>query len=76
MRAVPVTGELPDLRTLWARWAVLASAFVAAGSERGPRRGPSVGVCERAGHSGSTLTLRPGDRAVLSGGVWEAPALD
>ncbi|PPI94432.1 hypothetical protein C5E46_22605 [Nocardia nova] len=76
VRAVPVTGELPDLRTLWARWAVLASAFVAAGSERGPRIGPSVGVFESAGHSGSTLTLLPGDRAVLSGGVWEAPALD
>lgn len=73
VRAVPVTGELPDLRTLWARWAVLASAFVAAGSERGPRIGPSVGVFESAGHSGSTLTLLPGDRAVLSGGVWEAP---
>ncbi|WP_245925732.1 hypothetical protein [Nocardia nova] len=76
VRAVSVTGELPDLRTLWARWAVLASAFVAAGSERGPRIGPSVGVFESAGHSGSTLTLLPGDRAVLSGGVWEAPALD
>ncbi|MCC3317341.1 hypothetical protein [Nocardia africana] len=76
VRAVPVTGELPDLRTLWARWAVLASAFVAVGSERGPRIGPSVGIFESAGHSGSTLTLLPGDRAVLSGGVWEAPALD
>ncbi|MFR9774076.1 hypothetical protein [Nocardia sp. SC052] len=76
VRAVPVTGELPELRTLWARWAVLASAFVAVGSERGPRIGPSVGIFESAGHSGSTLILLPGDRAVLSGGVWEADVLD
>lgn len=76
VQAMPVTGELPDLAVLWARWAVLAGAFVAVGSERGPRIGPSVGVFESARHSGSTLTLLPGDRAVLSGGVWDAPILD
>lgn len=76
VRAVPVTGELPDLAVVWARWAVLAAAFVAAGSERGPRIGPSVGIFESSGHSGSTLTLLPGDRAVLSGGVWDAPVLE
>lgn len=76
VRATPVTGELPDLAVVWARWAVLAAAFVAAGAERGPRIGPSVGIFESAGHSGSTLTLLPGDRAVLSGGVWDAPILD
>lgn len=76
IRAIPVTGELPDLRAVWARWAVLAAAFVAVGSERGPRIGPSVGIFESSGHSGSTLTLLPGNRAVLSGGVWNAPALD
>lgn len=76
VRAVVVAGELPDLAVLWARWAVLAAAFVAVGSERGPRIGPSVGIFESAGHSGSTLTLLPGDRAVLSGGVWDAPVLD
>lgn len=76
VQAIPVTGELPDLAILWARWAVLAAAFVAAGSERGPRVGPSVGIFESTGHSGSTLTLLPGDRAVLSGGVWESPILD
>lgn len=75
VQAVPVTGELPDLATLWARWAVLAAAFVAAGSDRGPRIGPSVGIFESSRHSGSTLTLLPGDRAVLSGGVWDAPVL-
>ncbi|MGW0180427.1 hypothetical protein [Nocardia sp. NPDC003345] len=76
VRPTPVTGELPDLAVLWARWAVLAAAFVAAGSERGPRIGPSVAIFESAAHSGSTLTLLPGDRAVLSGGVWDAPILD
>ncbi|MGW5516806.1 hypothetical protein [Nocardia africana] len=76
VRAAPVDGELPDLAVLWARWSVLAAVFVAAGSRRGPRVGPSTGVFESAGRCGSTLTLLPGDRAVLSGGVWESPVLD
>ncbi|WP_227983572.1 hypothetical protein [Nocardia spumae] len=76
VRAVPVDDELPDLPVLWARWAVLAAAFTTVGSRRGPRIGPSMGVFESAGRSGSTLTLLPGDRAVLSGGVWNAPILD
>ncbi|MFI6953430.1 hypothetical protein ACIBJI_08140 [Nocardia sp. NPDC050408] len=74
--AVAVAGELPELAVLWARWAVLAAAFVAVGSRRGPRIGPSVGIFESAGRSGSTLTRLPGDRAVLSGGVWDAPVLE
>ncbi len=76
VRAVPVADELPGLTELWARWAVLSAAFVAAGSKRGPRVCPSVGVFEGAGRSGSTLALLPGGRAVLSGGVWNAPVLD
>ncbi|WP_433598153.1 hypothetical protein ACQPXH_20525 [Nocardia sp. CA-135953] len=76
VRAVAVAGELPDLTALWARWAALSAAFVAVGSQLGPRVCPSVGIFESAGHSGSTLTLLPGDRAVLSGGVWNAPVLD
>lgn len=76
VQAVPVTGELPDLAVVWARWAVLAAVFVAAGSARGPRIGPSVAIFESSGHSGSTLTLLPGDRAVLSGGVRDAPVLE
>ncbi|MGW4767740.1 hypothetical protein ACWEO2_06805 [Nocardia sp. NPDC004278] len=76
VRAVPVDGELPDLAVLLARWAVLSAAFAAVGSEWGPRMCPSVGVFEGVGHSGSTLTLLPGGRAVLSGGVWNAPVLD
>ncbi|MEU2122304.1 hypothetical protein [Nocardia niwae] len=75
-RAVAVDNELPELAVLWARWAVLAAAFVAVGAKQGPRIGPSVGIFEGAGRSGSTLTLLPGDRAVLSGGVWDAPVLD
>ncbi|WP_433709732.1 hypothetical protein ACQP2U_25050 [Nocardia sp. CA-084685] len=76
LRAVAVDNELPELAVLWARWAVLAAAFVAVGSGQGPRIGPSVGIFEGAGRSGSTLTLLPGDRAVLSGGVWDASVLD
>ncbi|GAB2712863.1 hypothetical protein [Nocardia thraciensis] len=76
VRATPVDDELPVLSALWARWAVLAAAFVAVGSRRGPRVGASTGVFESAGHSGSTLTQLPGDRAVLSGGVWNASVLD
>jgi hypothetical protein len=76
VRAAAVAGELPSLTVLWARWAVLSAAFVAVGSRRGPRVGPSMGVFESAQRSGSTLTLLPGDRAVLSGGVWNAPVLD
>ncbi|WP_280336379.1 hypothetical protein [Nocardia wallacei] len=73
---VLVTRELLDLNELWARWAVLSAAFVAVGSTWGPRMCPSAGVFEGAGRSGSTLALLPGGRAVLSGGVWNAPALE
>lgn len=76
MHSVVVHNELPDLVALWARWAVLSAAFVAVGSPWGPRVFPSTGMFESAGHSGSTLTILPGDRAVFSGGVWNAPALD
>ncbi len=76
VRATVVDDELPDLPVLWARWAALSAAFVAVGSVRGPRVAPAVGLFESSAHSGSTLALLPGDRAVLSGGVWNAPALD
>lgn len=76
VRAAAVDGELPDLGVLWARWAVLSAAFLATGSDLGPRVGPSVGVFEGGARSGSILTVLPGDRAVLSGGVWDAPVLD
>lgn len=69
-------GEFPDFRTMWARWAAMAAAFVAIGSERGPRISPGLGWFETSRRSGSTLAALPGDRAVLSGGVWNAPALE
>ncbi|WP_280399592.1 hypothetical protein [Nocardia carnea] len=69
-------NEFPPLPILWARWTTLAAAFVAAGSEWGPRILPSLGWFESARRSGSTLALLPGDRAVLSGGVWNAATLD
>lgn len=72
----PMENELPELPVLWARWAVLSAAFVAAGSERGPRMLPSLAWFESSRRAGSTLYLLPGGRAVLSGGVWNPPELD
>nr|WP_232851243.1 hypothetical protein [Nocardia acididurans] len=69
-------GDFPDFPLLWARWAVIAAAFVAIGSEWGPRVLPAFGWFEGSRRSGSTLYCLPGDRAVLSGGVWNAPELD
>ncbi|WP_328394000.1 hypothetical protein [Nocardia sp. NBC_00416] len=74
-RSVPAVGELPDLGSMWSRWAVLSAVFAAIGSGRGPRIRPAVAVFESARRGGSTLCLLPG-RAVLSGGVWDAPELD
>ncbi|MFD3705022.1 hypothetical protein ACFWUP_17950 [Nocardia sp. NPDC058658] len=68
--------EFPPLDLLARRWALIAAAFVAVGSKWGPRVTPAFHVFEGSKHSGSTLCLLPGDRAVLSGGVWDAPELD
>ncbi|MFG3280403.1 hypothetical protein [Streptomyces sp. NPDC048111] len=67
--------DLPDLTRTWARWAVVAAGFVAIGSSWGPRMQPSRARFEGAKRGGSTLWLLAGDRAVLSGGVWNAPGL-
>lgn len=69
-------NELPAFPVMWARWAAIASAFVAVGSEWGPRIMPSLAWFESSRRSGSTLCALPGGRAVLSGGVWNASALD
>jgi hypothetical protein len=61
---------------MWARWATIAAAFVATGSKQGPRMMPSLGRFETSRRNGSTLYALPGGRAVLSGGSWNAPALD
>ncbi|MFI2478087.1 hypothetical protein [Nocardia xishanensis] len=74
--AIPAPGEFPALPLMVARWAVIAAAFVAVGSERGPRIMPALGIFEGAARSGSTLHVLPGGRAVLSGGVWDASELD
>lgn len=72
----PAVVDLPPLPLLTARWAVLAAAFVAVGSEWGPRLLPALRWFEGARRSGSSLYALPGGRAVLSGGVWDAPVLD
>ncbi|WP_433663176.1 hypothetical protein ACQPW1_14175 [Nocardia sp. CA-128927] len=74
--AVRSVHDFPVLPVLWARWATIAAAFVAVGSEWGPRIQPALGVFEGSGRSGSTLYVLPGGRAMLSGGVWNAPELD
>ncbi|MFI1462584.1 hypothetical protein [Nocardia carnea] len=71
----PVAG-LPPFPVMAARWAALCAAFVAVRSEWGPRLTPGARWFEGASRSGSTLHSLPGGRAVLSGGVWNAPELD
>ncbi|GIG66860.1 hypothetical protein [Phytomonospora endophytica] len=69
------TRDFPTPSATWARWALIASAFVAVGSEWGPRMGVSAGTFEGSKRGGSTLATLPGGRMVLSGGVWNDPAL-
>ncbi|MQY24985.1 hypothetical protein [Nocardia aurantia] len=71
----PMSG-LPDLPALWGRWAVIAAAFLAIGSPRGPGVAPALAWYEDEWRSGSSLFVLPDGRAVLSGGVSEAPELD
>ncbi|MET8871602.1 hypothetical protein [Nocardia sp. NPDC004604] len=73
-----VDEEFPRFPQLWARWAMISAAHVAVSSDRGPRMVATNGWFESAGtgSSGSTLYTVPGGRAVLSGGVWNAPALN
>lgn len=73
--AATPTDDLPTLRDLWARWAVLSAAYAGAGSEWGPRILPGYGWFEADRRSGSTLYVLPGDRAVLSGGKWNSELL-
>ncbi|WP_236573256.1 hypothetical protein [Nocardia caishijiensis] len=75
LRADDSDVGLPPLPLMVARWAVLSAAFVAVGSEVGPRSLPSLNWFEGSRRSGSSLYLLPGNRAVLSGGVWNAPEL-
>ncbi|WP_278264907.1 hypothetical protein [Nocardia sp. AG03] len=68
-------AEFPAFPLIARRWAVLAAAFVAVGSPLGPRISPGTCVFEGVGRSGSSLVWLPGERAVLSGGIWDAPRL-
>jgi hypothetical protein len=74
----PVEDDLPPLPPLWARWALLAAAYTALGSDAGPRVSADTGWFETRGYrpSGSALHVRADGTAVLSGGVWDAPALN
>ncbi|MFI6870203.1 hypothetical protein [Nocardia sp. NPDC050406] len=69
-------NDFPDFPEMWVRWAIISAAFVACKSQWGPRVLASLGLFEGARRSGSTLYALPGGRAVLSGGVWNAPELD
>ena len=71
-----VEGVLPPLPVLWSRWAAVAAVYAALESSWGARIMPSLALFEGSTHGGSTLYLLPGDRAVLSGGSWDAPRLD
>jgi hypothetical protein len=70
------TDDLPSLRDVWARWAVVSAAYAGIGSQWGPRMYPGYAWYESDRRSGSTLFVLPGDRAVLSGGKWNSELLD
>ncbi|WP_280299549.1 hypothetical protein [Nocardia neocaledoniensis] len=76
VRATLSEFDFPPYPVMRARWAVIAAAFVGAGSAKGPRMLPALCWFEGGSAGGSTLYEVPGGRAVLSGGVWNAPALD
>ena len=76
VRPIRSGDDFPALPVMWGRWAVMAAAFVATGSARGPRILPALGVFEGSRRSGATLYMLPGGRAVLSGGVWNAAELN
>ncbi|MTE16260.1 hypothetical protein [Nocardia aurantiaca] len=70
------TDDFPPLPELWGRWATLAAIYAAIGSLQAPRILPSLAWFEGSARSGSTLYLLAHDRAVISGGVWNAATLD
>ncbi|MBJ8338604.1 hypothetical protein JGU71_06885 [Antrihabitans sp. YC3-6] len=76
VHGVVSVDDFPAFPQMWARWATISAAFVAIRSEWGPRVLPSLGWFEGKDRTGSTLYVLPGGRAVISGGVWDPPALD
>jgi hypothetical protein len=75
-RNAVTTEDVPALRDLIARWAVLSAAYTGVESGWGPRVYPGYFWFESDRRSGSTLFVLPGDRAVLSGGTWDSGLLD
>lgn len=75
-RTATAAADVPPLRDLWSRWAVLSVAHAGVGSEWGPRIYPGYASYDGKHRSGSTLFVLPGDRAVLSGGKWNSELLD
>ncbi|MFW0786289.1 hypothetical protein AAFP35_17435 [Gordonia sp. CPCC 206044] len=67
--------QWPSLDVMWARWSALAAVFASMTPGFGPGMAPGIAVFEAATHSGSTLVRLPGDRAVLSGGVFDSHEL-
>ncbi|OKH85585.1 hypothetical protein EB75_19640 [Mycobacterium sp. ST-F2] len=59
--------EIPELRELWARMAVVAALCRGSDTSIGPRVDPAFAV-HRGDNGGCTLARLPGNRAVLSGG--------
>ncbi|MEV6771281.1 hypothetical protein AB0N05_21940 [Nocardia sp. NPDC051030] len=76
IRGEASTTDFPPLPLLWARWTAIAATFAAIEAPQGPRILPSLAWYESTKRSGSTLYILPGDRAVISGGVWNSPELD
>jgi hypothetical protein len=75
-RNAVTTEDIPALRELIARWAVLSAAYTGVESGWGPRVYPGYFWFESDRRSGSTLFVLPGERAVLSGGRWDSELLD
>ncbi|AYF79453.1 hypothetical protein D7D52_28340 [Nocardia yunnanensis] len=76
VRGHATTEVFPPLPLMWSHWTTLAAVFVALDAPNGPRMLPALGWFEGPNRSGSTLYVLPGDRAVISGGVLNAPELD
>ena len=72
---VVVEVDWPDLPVMWSRWAALSAVSAARHADFGPSIAPSLAVFEASSYDGSTLVRLPGDRAVLSGGLFGDPNL-
>ncbi|MDO3103906.1 hypothetical protein [Mycobacteroides abscessus] len=69
------TDDIVPLPEAWLRWAILAALCAGIRTEFGPLIRPASAMFEDGQRNGSTLFVLPGDRAVLSGGMWNSPLL-